>query len=475
MLRAVKFSANATEAKAKLGGAEFKLAVTAALDDPTNMDSAVATSKLVDEELAPPAANNDNIMKSCSTKDRRCDVITAKSDNASLCKAGNMAEETSFDAIETILKEPVALYKNINNGWVPLDTKGKRSTFHLYRRDVDQTYSFVISHAGRERAVCALKGTSFISQDNRTICFAVPMNDERTTQTSNGKISDQFAIKANAERINYLMDTLRVKQHLANGKIEAVPNGSKSVDKLVVEISARLIMWVDGEFERLTWKKGTVRIYHNEPSGFILVCKRANTVIGICHLHGLESVKKVGSYVEMKSVDSRRIILQLTDSETAEKLAFTLNSYIASLDDEDDSSVELDDCYELLYQTKAMPVLVTPKKLHDEDRFFFIPADSHAPNLYAKQLDEGWLQIRRRPSGGHRMDLLNLSWDIREDTRIAVQEFAIQCDHSSYMLSFIKILCRENVTGEVYMLRVREDKVLELYHELGKIGLVDAD
>ena len=452
---------------------EFKSKVLAAWDDSTNMNSAVANLSLkYDKKL--------------------------ESSNASLCEADQTIENTLSDGIETVLKENVALYQCIDDAWVPLDTKTSRSIFHLYRCGVDRTYSFVICQAGRVRAEGSIKCTRFIKRDKSTICFAVPVYTERKTQASNEKTFIQFAVKINAERVDGLMSTLYnateangilVKQDSADlENDDAIPIKNKTFDEVVEQVTARLFIWIGGEFKRRSWKKDTVAIYYDEQSGFRLVCKRSkvSVVVGKCHRCAFKSVKKVGRYIEIKTVDKKRAVLKLNDLKAAERLAHALNGFIESsytnmpLEsfgyNHHDSSLEPSEVNMILYQIRARPVLVTPNVLDVEDRFFFIPADAYAPDLYTKQLDEGWLQIGRKSSGGYRLDLLSLSWDISEGTKVAVQDYVINFgEPSSYTLTLIKILCKEYVTGEVYMLQVRKDKVLELYNELRMIGLVDIE
>ena len=132
---------------------------------------------------------------------------------------------------------------------------------------------------------------------------------------------------------------------------------------------------------------------------------------------------------------------------------------------------------ETLYQIKARTVLVTNEE--PEDNYFLLDKDLDS-TLYAKQFDEGTLELRRKSSGKHRLvwymnNTTNsgLTWEDIEGREVALQDFSIPACGPECMVRFVAILMKESTTGEYYMFRVRTSKVVTLYDELKKIGIVD--
>jgi hypothetical protein len=66
---------------------------------------------------------------------------------------------------------------------------------------------------------------------------------------------------------------------------------------------------------------------------------------------------------------------------------------------------------------------------------------------------------------------LDFTWDIVKGTQIGVARYDIKSasDELTFTLSFVQVFSRENVTGEIYMLRVREGKIVLLYSALNNM------
>ena len=444
-------------------------------------------------------------------------------------KIGDLVDEAG-NVFETAWKEPITLFKKLNGVWSQLGTTNCRNTLHLFQNLETHMYGISIGDkAGHNWANFRVtKDIIFQKKDYNMICFAAPVTDE----TSDGPLDEitfeSFLVKMRAnvhvdELLALLVDIgvkvenstpaapLSVLGHSKGNTPQAHAEGADDVQNSValLNMPASLSKWTVGKYKSRDFKKGDVVIYQSMTLNHRLVYQDKGAIMHESLIKDLMAVKKVGKSVLFQTSSGDRYTIKLSE-ENAVRLVTVISEILHNQDlspnadsvtvgspDTNDVSTptaaESDDCSfgslsvgeegeeEVLFQVKARPVLVTqtPRRNY----LFEFHVNDLDGSLYAQQLNEGLLQLRCKPNGEQRMvwfsgDDLKLDpdfiWTIVRGTDVSIEDYNVP-DANGFMwkLRLLRILLKEELTGEVYMLRVRDGsrrkKLVDLFEELKKM------